>query len=535
MYYIEVTKGASYMIRMLIVDDEHIERIALQRIIEEGLPNVEVAGQAANGREAIEAAERLQPDLITMDIKMPGINGLQAIERIREFNPTVKFIVVTAFDTFEFAQQAIKLGVYDYMLKPSRISVVLETIGRVATEIVKIQQELAKRSSEQARLQKMTPLVEADIVEQLLFDYVQSASLPGMIDLIGLPTGRDGFVMTLQFSPISAEEGQSRDLDDVYLQVNELSLDVSNPIWLGKMSGNQVPAIIFMDGEFSYRAQAIGIARKWIQALDGRSGFRLFIGIGGVCNDVRNMRKSYQEALLASMDHTLLARYCLYENLTQDEIQAIGGRSLEMEKIVLEEIRRGNLDQAGDQIARMIDVFEGIGQSVGMSQQRIFEVLIVVARLLQEMGMEVCTPYFPYSTTSYMQLKAESRLLIHQIVQVGEVAETDLLQTMKRYIQTHAHEDLSLERIAATVDRNPFYVSKLFKEHFGMNYIDFLTEYRIEMAKQLMQETDKSLKEITFEVGYNDPNYFSRVFKKLVGHSPTDYRKLLIRPNKKHS
>ncbi|OAS13971.1 response regulator [Paenibacillus oryzisoli] len=526
------------MIRMLIVDDEHIERIALQRIIEEGSPDVEVVGQAANGREAIEAAERLQPDLITMDIKMPGINGLQAIEKIRESNPTVKFIVVTAFDTFEFAQQAIKLGVYDYMLKPSRISVVLETIGRVANEILMLQQELVTRSLERERLQKMTPLVEADIVEQLLFDYVQSTPLPGMIDLVGFPTGRDGFVMTLQFSPssASAEEGQLRHLDDVYMQINELSRGMSNPIWLGKMSGNQVPAIIFLDGEFSYRAQAIGVAKKWIQALDGKHGFRLFIGIGGVRKDVRDMRKSYQEALLASMDQSLLARYCLYENLTQDEIQAIGVRNLEMEKIVLEEIRRGNLDGAGDQIARMIDVFEGSGQGVGLSQQRIFEVLIVVTRMLQDMGMEVCTPYFPYSTTSYMQLKAEARMLIHHLVQVGDVVETDLLQTMKLYIQAHAHEDLSLERIAATVDRNPFYVSKLFKEHFGMNYIDFLTQYRIEMAKQLMQETDKSLKEITFEVGYNDPNYFSRVFKKLVGHSPTDYRKMLIRPtNKKHS
>jgi two-component system response regulator YesN len=536
LYYIEVAEGACRMIRMLIVDDEPIERIALQRIIEEGSPDIEVVGQAANGREAIEAAERLQPDLITMDIKMPGINGLQAIEKIRETNKVVKFIVVTAFDTFEFAQQAIKLGVYDYMLKPSRISVVLETIGRVANEIRMIQQELASRSLEQVRLQKMMPLVEADIVEQLLFDYVQSASLAELIDLIGLPSGRDGFVMTLQFSHDMAEPSNLRDYDDVYLQVSELLLDVSNPIWLGKMSGNQVPAIVFMEGEFSYRAQAISVAKKWIQALDTKGGFRLFIGIGGLCKDVRDMRKSYYEALLASMDNTLPARYCLYENLTRDDIQAIGGRTVEMEKSVLEEIRRGNLEAAGDQIAKMIDVFEGVQQGVGLSQQRIFEVLIVVTRTLQEMGMDVHTPYFPYSTTSYMQLKAESRLLIQNLVQVGEVVETDLLQTMKLYIQKHAHEELSLERIAATVDRNPFYVSKLFKEHFGMNYIDFLTEYRIETAKQLMQETDKSLKEITFEVGYNDPNYFSRVFKKLVGHSPTDYRKMLIRPtNKKHS
>jgi two-component system response regulator YesN len=536
LYYIEAAEGANGMIRLLIVDDEPIERIALQRIIEEGSPDIEVIGQASNGREAIEAAARLQPDLITMDIKMPGINGLQAIEKIKESNAAIKFIVVTAFDTFEFAQQAIKLGVYDYLLKPSRIAVVLETIGRVADQIKLIQQDQALRSLEQTRLQKMTPLVEADIVEQLLFDYVQSASIGEMIDLIGLPSGKDGFVMTLQFFHTTEELEPSLDYEEMYANIHSLISSMSLPMWIGKMSGNQVPLIVFMEGEFSYRAQAIGVAKKWIQALDLKNGCRLFVGIGGLCKDVKEMRRSYQEALLASMDTTLPTRYNLFENLTQDDIQAIGGRTIDMEKNVIEEVRRGNLESAGDQIAKMIDVFEAVGEGVGMAQQRIFEVLIIVTRMLQEMGVDVQTPYFPYPTTSYMQLKAESRLLIHNLVQVGDVVETDVLQTMKLYIQKHAHEDLSLERIAATVDRNPFYVSKLFKEHFGMNYIDFLTEHRIETAKQLMQESDKSLKEITFEVGYNDPNYFSRVFKKLVGYSPTDYRKMLIRPaNKKQS
>ncbi|OCT14182.1 hypothetical protein A8709_25445 [Paenibacillus pectinilyticus] len=523
------------MIRMLIVDDEPIERMALQRIIEEGGLGIEVVGQASNGREAIEAAAQLQPDLITMDIKMPGINGLQAIEKIKETDKTVKFIVVTAFDTFEFAQQAIKLGVYDYMLKPSRISVVLETIGRVANEIRFLHQELELRSKDQLKLQKMTPLVEADIVEQLLFDYVQSSSLTELIDLVGLPTTRDGYVMTLLFSSSSDESGQVGDYEEVYERLTGLLQTAAlPPCWNGKMSGNQVPLLVFMeDGDLSYRAQAIGVAKKIIQGLHIRGENRVFIGIGGVCSDVRDMRRSYHEALLATMDTSLPAHYCLYENLTQPDIQSVGGRTLEMEKSVLEEARRGNLESAGEHIAKMIDAFESVGQGIGMAQQRVFEVLIIVTRMLQDMGMEVNKPYFPYPTTSYMQLKAESRILINNLVEVGEVVETDLLQTMKLYIQKHAHEDLSLERIAATVDRNPFYVSKLFKDHFGMNYIDFLTDYRIETAKQLMQETDKSLKEITFEVGYNDPNYFSRVFKKLVGHSPTDYRKMLLRPTNK--
>ncbi|TXK85177.1 response regulator [Paenibacillus sp. N3.4] len=521
------------MIRMIIVDDEPIERIALQKIIEEGSLDIEVVGQASNGREAIEAAVRLQPDLITMDIKMPGINGLQAIEKIKESNASIKFIIVTAFDTFEFAQQAIRLGVYDYMLKPSRISVVLETIGKVANKIKHDRIELEHRSMDKQRLQKMMPLVEADIVEQLLFDYVPLADLNEMIKLLDLPNMRDGFVMNVLFSSVSEEDGKWCDSDELYSKLVTHIHEFSIPCWIGKMSGKQVQIIVFMDGEQSYRAHAISFTRKLLQALSKKNECSLFVGVGGICREVREMRRSYHEALLASLDTSLPSRYCLFEDIPPNENLPVGTRTLEMEKNVLEAVRRGDWELAGDQLAKIIDMFEGIGQQVGMAQQRIFEILIVVTKMLEEMGLEVSKPYFSYYTSSYMQLKAETRILINNFIQIEEV-ETNLLLSMKQYIRKHAHEDLSLEKIAATVNRNPFYVSKLFKEHVGMNYIDFLTEFRIETAKQLMQETDKSLKEITFEVGYNDPNYFSRVFKKLVGHSPTDYRKMLLRPaNKK--
>ncbi|GFZ90651.1 hypothetical protein GCM10008018_41290 [Paenibacillus marchantiophytorum] len=509
------------MIRLLIVDDEPIERIALQQIIEEGSLDIEVVGQASNGREAIAAAERLQPDLITMDIKMPGMNGLEAIEKIKEDHRGIAFIIVTAFDTFEFAQQAIKLGVYDYLLKPSRISVVLETIGRVATEIKNARIEHADRSMDKQRLQMMMPMVEADIVEQLLFDYVHYSDVNEMIVLLDLPSVRDGFVMNVLLSS-----------PELYAHFIQKLQEFTIPCWVSKMSGKQVQLIVFLDGAMTYRAQAVGIARKLIQAFHKSATSSLFIGIGGVCQNLRDMRRSYQEALHASLDTSWPSRYCLYEDLPPQDKLDIGSRALEMEKNVLEEVRRGNWELASDQLAIIMDVFEGSGQQVGMAQQRIFEVLIIVTKMLQEMGIEVGKPYFPYYASNYRQLKAETRILLNGLFQVEQV-ESDMLVTIKQFIQQHAHEDLSLERIAAAVNRNPFYVSKLFKEHYGMNYIDFLTEYRIDTAKQLMQESDKSLKEITFEVGYNDPNYFSRVFKKLVGCSPTEYRKLLLRPTKK--
>ncbi|WP_308635211.1 response regulator [Paenibacillus silvisoli] len=527
------------MIRLLIVDDEPIERRALQKMIEDAFEEVEVVGQAGNGREAIEAADRLQPDLITMDIKMPGIDGLKAIEGIKAANGGIKFIMVTAYDTFEFARQALKLGVSDYLLKPSKKAAIQETVGKVIDEIKAQRLEADRRLKDRERLQRLLPIVEADLVSQLLFDHMPSKHLDDMMELLGLPESRSGFVLHLHLSEPKDGAGggieeAGRLLNELYGRIAAQLEDVS--CWLGRLSGKQLAMIVYLNGDQSYRSCAIGIGRRLIQLAERHGGFEPFVGIGGLCGNARHMRRSYHEALLASADVTLPSRYCFYEDIPHHAVPSIGLITAGIEKHVLEEVRLGRWDSAADQIWQLIDVYDGAGEQVGMAQQHTFEMLVIVTRMLQEMGVEVRKkPYYSQLAASYKQLKADTRGLIEQlaettVMRLGE-SESDVVLTLKRYIREHAHEDLSLERVAAVADRNPFYVSKLFKEHFGMNYIDYLTECRMESAKQLMQETDKSLKEITYEVGYNDPNYFSRVFKKIIGHSPTEYRKMLLRPS----
>lgn len=524
------------MIKLLIVDDEPIERMALERMIRQGMDGIEIVGQAANGREAIESAARLKPDLITMDIKMPGIGGLQAIETIQETDKRVKFIVVTAYDTFDFARQALRLGVRDYLLKPSKNAVVVETIGKVVFDIMAERELAAIRTLDEERMRKMLPIVEADIVSQLLYDDVPSIHLEEMIELRGAPATTGGFVMNLLLTDVDrGEPGEGgRESERVPERLAEVLTAAAVPHWLGKPSGSQIPFIVFKDAAQSYRSYAVGLGQRIIQGLHRRTGsLEPFIGIGGTYANMNDMRKSYHEALLASVDVTLPAKYCLYEDVAHQANRTAGERASELEKQALEDARRGCWEAVSAGFGLLIDVHEGSGLPIGVAQQRIFEVLIVVTRMLLEMGYEVDKPYYPQQAAGYAQLKADTRSLVARLGEATAIAadeaESGVVATIRNFIKRHAHEDLSLERVAAEVDRNPFYVSKLFKSHFGLNYIDYLTECRMETAKQLMQDPEKSLKEITFEIGYRDPNYFSRVFKKVVGDSPTDYRRSLLR------
>lgn len=123
------------MYNLLIAEDEVIERQALKKILEKGLAEVHVCGEAANGREAVDMADQYKPDMILMDMKMPGIDGVAAIKKIKRMAPDTKFIVVSAYDTFTYAQEVMREGVKDYLLKPTKKEDVIHAVGRVIREI----------------------------------------------------------------------------------------------------------------------------------------------------------------------------------------------------------------------------------------------------------------------------------------------------------------------------------------------------------------------------------------------------------------
>jgi two-component system response regulator YesN len=180
----------------------------------------------------------------------------------------------------------------------------------------------------------------------------------------------------------------------------------------------------------------------------------------------------------------------------------------------------------------MVSRYETAIKPVVEAQQKVFELTFVISRLLLEMGVAADQSALFPQVASYQQLKIQASLCLEDMAKaytiVKNQVEPDVMIQIKQYIRDHAHEDISLEIISGMVQLSPFYVSKMFKEQFSTNYIDFLTECRIEKAKDLLGDPDKSLKEITYDIGYNDPNYFSRVFKKMTNLSPTDYRKELI-------
>jgi two-component system response regulator YesN len=526
------------MIKLLIVDDEAIERIALQKIVEKGIEGIQVIGQADNGSRAIEMAVEYEPDLILMDIQMPGIGGLEAIKKIKELKPMIKFIMVTAYDSFDYVRQALRLEVKDYLLKPSKAQLIVETVQKVVSEIHMEKQVQEHRKEEKLKLERLMPVVEADLVTQLLFDHVHEIHLDEMLKFLSVGETSRFFVAVVSILPESVSEKNSIEslnelnhvkADELYRAVKE-QFHMSAKGWIGPMSGKQIPIIVFNDAQRSYRSQAAYLVRKLVQLSYALHSTRMFIGIGGQYSSLKEVRSSYHEALLASINLDLAAKHNIYEaTLRHTDAHLL---SADVEKRIVEEARRGNWSFIGHELLQIGHRYEAAGKSVVEAQQKIYELLFVVSRLLLDMGVQSDPSAVFSQMSTFQHLRTQAADCINEMskayFEVKNQLEPDVMLQIKQYIREHSNEDISLEMISETVRLSPFYVSKMFKEQFGTNYIDFLTDCRMEKAKDLLADPDKSLKEITYDIGYNNPNYFSRVFKRTTGVSPTDYRKDLI-------
>lgn len=509
------------MIKLLIVDDEQIEREGMQAILQKAYPDL-VIEQAKNGKIAVLMAKEFKPDVILMDIKMPGMNGFEAVDLISADYPNIKFIMVTAYDTFDYVRLAIKRGVKDYLLKPSKASEIVVTVGKVLTQIEEEQKSLEKRKLQQEALQKTLSVVETDVVTQLLFDHVHEVHLDMLVEMLDIRSTNEMFVM-LVLQPAGSE--------NLYSAVKE-KVRQTRSGWVGALYGNQLPIIVFRDPDKSFRSQAIFLAREILSVskCEHRSGW--FVGIGTVCGSLDQIRQSYQDSLIATIDTELPVKYRFYSDVPALGDAYNGHLVKHQKKEFSDQIRLGQWEQVRMNVMNLIQGYENQSTDLLQTQQRVLEVLWITSRVMSEMGVETVTPLFSFQTLDYRQLRSETSRLLDQMsqsyVEHYDQLEADTIHQIKQYIIEHFHEDISLDALGKKVSLSPIYISKMFKEKLGVNYIDFLTECRIEKAKEMMSDPGKSIKEITFEVGYHEPNYFSKVFKKMCNVSPKEYRRRLL-------
>ncbi len=527
------------MYKIMLADDEGIVIDSLQFILKKEFGDECLVESAKTGRSVIELAEHFRPDIAIMDIQMPGINGIEAMKEIRKTNASTIFIIMSAYDKFNYAKEAINLGVLEYLNKPMDRVKILEVVHRA---MVQIDKEREKRSQEliiREKMETVVPLIENGLVYNLLFQEYFEEDIDNFKKLLGIDTDY-GYMMALVFGE-SQEGSRMTNAVGTSVRVQNLTREVREvvksyfPGVVGNVMANKIAVFIPSETnnlDYNERIEIIERAREMVRKL--RQHFEVVFRAGfGSVRSLNEVMESYNEALdsLTATTGTVahaddLPIGCDYEE----------NYPIEIEKSIFESIEKGDLNTVLSSTNQFFDwMIENYAEFPMDIKLKALEFVLWGEHLAYQSAGKLYhfrsrQDYLPdiLSYDNYEQLRnwftEKMAQACRNIMTRKEQQSSSVIDRAKDYISTHYNRDISLDDVSREVDISPYYFSKIFKDETGENFIEYLTNIRITKAKELLQTSDMSMKEICGSVGYADPNYFSRTFKKNVGVTPTEFK-----------
>lgn len=525
------------MLKLLIADDEYLVIEFLQFIIEKNFTDIEVVGTAKSGREAIEKSMTLKPDIVIIDIKMPGINGIEAIEQIKAIKSDTMFIVISAYEYFDFAKEAVHLGVYEYLLKPINKGKMIKTLNEIKEKITMKRKMLQNEMILKEKFNRVLPLIERQFVYSAILNAGNIGDIKFHEDIFDMELKKGYIILGIvkDAETISKEENLSSNLEkQEFHEMFDFTLKKLTPCLVGSplldRSFAYIPARDSSD-DYKIRNASIEIAKKLRDRIGGCLKINFKIGIGGAY-DIENLSKSYSEALIASNFSTD------FEVIHYEDIVSLSEKDSlypeAKEKLLLQKLLRN--DKAG-----VIDIYEDIfwwlsinyKDDIDKIKSRLIELFIIIGRNIPYSKMK---NDFSEQRFIIKMLKKEDvnelkitylnylKELLFNLEETKAKEQNGMISKALSYINDNFQNNISLKDVAEELNISYHYFSKFFKDTFGKNFSDYLTELRIEKSKELLRDRTSSVKEICYSIGYNDPNYFSKIFRKITGMTPTEYR-----------
>lgn len=528
------------MYKIMLADDEGIVIDSLRFIIEKEFGDSCQIESAKTGRNVIELAEHFRPDIAFMDIQMPGINGIEAMKEIKENNGNTLFIVMSAYDKFDYAKEAINLGVLEYLNKPVEKSKIIEVLKRAMKLIDKEREKRRQDLMIREKMETVVPIIENGLIYSLMFKEYFDEDVDNFKNLLDIKEDYC-YMGVLVFGEkqvgnhMTNVVGTSVRIQDSYNEVREIVRGYFKCI-MGSVMANKISVLIPVSEDYldyNERIALIDKAREMVRKLRERLDISFRMGLGPV-GRLRDSMKSYNEALRALLQSDGSVAHvddipvgCDYEE----------NYPVETEREIFEHTEKGNIEEQHSAVNRYFDwMVENYGDCESDIKLKVLEFVLRAEKI----GYEGSTRMYRFKSRQdylpdIMEMKGDMERMrtwfldkmdaaVRNVADNKETRSNSVVAKAKAYINANFHKEISLDDVSREVDISPYYFSKIFKEETGKNFIEYVTEIRMEKAKELLQSSTLSMKEICGEVGYSDPNYFSRTFKKNVGLTPTEYK-----------
>lgn len=527
------------MYKVMLADDEGIVIDSLKFIIEKAFGEECIVEYAKTGRSVIELAEKFRPDIAIMDIQMPGINGIEAMKEIRKSNQNILFIVMSAYDKFDYAKEAIKLGVLEYITKPMERTKIVSVLKK---GMEMIDEEREKRSNDllvKEKLETVIPIIESGLIYDILLQEQFAEDIDNYKTILGIDK-RYAYMMSIVCGDeqignhMTNAVGSSVKMQQHYQEVRECVKEYFDCI-VGTVMSNKLAVLVPCDKDkvdYNERIGLIEKTRELVRRMRQKTGINFRIGIGKV-GALQEVADSYDEALNALLMTTGSVAHADDLPIGCDYAEDY---PIHLEKKLFEELEKGEINN----VLSVAKIFfnwmaESNPDNIMSIRLKILEFALYAEHIAYKKGgmtyhFTSRQEYLPtVMNTDNIDSLREWFLdkimgACQNILGKREEKSSSIIEMAEEYIKDNFHKDVSLDEVSKTVNISPYYFSKIFKEGTGKNFIEYLTNIRLEKAKELLSTTEYSMKEICSMCGYSDPNYFSRSFKKNVGVTPTEYK-----------
>lgn len=529
------------MYKILLADDEGIVIEALTFILEKNFEGNVTIESAKTGRSVIELAEHFRPDIVFMDIQMPGINGIEAMKEIQKSMPNTIFIVLSAYERFDYAKEAMEVGALCYLNKPIDKNVIVDVTKKAMEEIELLRKKRSNDLMIREKLETIIPVIESGFIYSVLFQDNYANETERYMQLLGI-SERMGYMMVIKIgereengeltNSVGASVRVSANYQEISAIIKEFFKGIVGPLMANMVLVYVPVADSEVTDEYENRIAVIENVRKMVRKLSGHIDAKFRVGIGSV-QPASKAGTSYMEAVnsfrlsVSSVAHAKdLPINCEFED----------DYPIETEELLFQAVKEGNAQSAAQHINHFFNwMLETNYENIMDIKLKVLELVLHAEQIGYQSGGMVYkfSARHDYLKTivdmdNYENLRTwfmtKVQNVCRNVVSKREEQAANLIHQAREYIDNHFDEDLTLDEVSRLINISPYYFSKLFKEEIGQSFIEYITNLRMEKAKTLLATTNKSMKEICSAIGYADPNYFSRTFKKNVGVTPTEYK-----------
>ncbi|MGP4039408.1 response regulator transcription factor [Gracilibacillus sp. D59] len=498
--------------KVLIVDDELLIRQGIINYIEWESEGYKIVGEASNGEEALQSLELYRPHIMITDIVMPGMDGIELVKQVKENYPDTEVIVLSSFENFDYVKQTFQNGVADYILKPKlNTEELLQTLNRVTQK----QKKAANVHDD--------PSSMGDICKKIIEGYQSIREMEFAINQFT----HDTFVLvevfwnkreSIQLSKTTIKDQLQQHLSDIKLY--DIPLKEYSMLFLTNFESHELPKL--KDAVHTCETKAGSPNIKWIVSTPFQS--------------IKELKHMYET------DHLTMQQYHFYlpdrTSLFYDNLPEETEKKADFDlNHLIYLFKRKQFQEAfiylNEHIGFLSNQYETDAfEFKSWLENIIFNIIVLLGNMNYDIQELEAEKYYYFSEINEaFQVREAISIFDTFLAKVEKKvlpanAETiSNIQLLLDYIEEHFDSHLTLSTLADHFHFNPSYLSSYFSKHHQEGFSEYLNYVRIKNARNMLKETDMSISAISEAVGYSDPSYFTKVFKRMTGKSPSTYRK----------